>query len=191
MRKTTVGTIVIALILSTLLSACSQSEVGSGTTSTEGSPSLSQADRTHSEASTEPGSTPEPTDSRTPEEMLADIYAAIPDVRFPTLVTETVDLTNAAQFEYNFGIEPPASVKEGAISQPLIGSLAYTLAILRIDEAGDVQAVADAIRAGVNPRKWVCVTATVVDVVVKGQTILLIMDTDAARADAIRSAFLG
>lgn len=137
-----------------------------------------------------PAGQPTADQGKTAEEIVGEIYSQLEGaVEFPSLESRGLDLGDVDAFRYVFGIEPPESAKDAEVSEPIIGSIPYTLAVLTLRDGADVQNIADAIRAGVDPSKWICVTATVVDVVVNQNAILLIMDSDLQRAGSVKSAF--
>lgn len=189
-KRTRIGISLCAgmLMMAMLMTACAK---GGAEGQTTASGTASQAPSSTA-ITTSGGSEGQPTAdaTKTAEEIVGEIYSQLKgNVEFPSLENRSLDLGDAEAFRYIFGIDPPASAKDAEVSEPIIGSLPYTLAVLTLKDKADIQRIADAIQAGVNPSKWICVTATVVDVVVKDNAILLIMDSDVQRAGAVKSAF--
>ncbi len=56
-----------------------------------------------------------------------------------------------------------------------IGSMAYSTVLVEVPAGGDVADVASQIKANVNPAKWVCVAADMVEVATNGNYVLLVM----------------
>ena len=59
----------------------------------------------------------------------------------------------------------------------MIGAIAYSVVLVRMEDGADIEAAKTAIKENVNPRKWVCVEVPEEDVIVKskGDLIILIM----------------
>ena len=123
------------------------------------------------------------------QESLKSIYEkfmANVNAELPSLVETPVDKDN---FEYYFGIKKSANVKSAFVSEPMMGAIPFGISMVRVKEGVDASAIASQMKAGVDPRRWVCVTASYVEVAVKGDVILLVLDDDSARGAAIINAF--
>ena len=106
------------------------------------------------------------------EMPLADIMTTITEgVDAPA--TETMELTkdNFSAFLFIDYIEN----SEALVSESMIGAVAHSVVLLRVDDDADVEAVAEEIKEKMDPRKWICVEAEKSEVLVKGNTILLVM----------------
>ncbi len=164
----------IMLLASTMLfTACAKAEEGGESTTT----------------TTEQGGTqdPAPQDERSLEEIYNEILDGV-TAEMPALVQQKVPNN---RFEYYFGITKPASAKETLVAEPAIGSIPFAITLLRVDASADANALAKEIKEKVDPRRWVCVAATYVETVVKGDVILLVLDGDDARGAEIVNAFKG
>lgn len=62
------------------------------------------------------------------------------------------------RFSWFFGIDYIEGA-EGYSSEAMIGSIAHSVALLRVPEGTDAAALAEEIEQSVDPRKWVCVEA--------------------------------
>lgn len=191
MKNTTkVGVSLCALMLAAAMLLTSCGRAGTDDQTNTSATSSQTAAQTGTSTDEDPAGQPTVGEPKTAEEIVGKIYSRIDaSVEFPTLESRSLDLGDVDAFRYVFGIEPPSSARDAEVSEPLIGSIPYTLAVLTLNSDSDVQSIADAIKSGVDPSKWICVTATVVDVTVKGNAILLIMDSDAQRAAAVKNAF--
>lgn len=69
-------------------------------------------------------------------------------------------------------------IKEGVASEALIGSIAHSVVVLRVNDKVDVEEAKNDIKENANPRKWVCVEAEKVIVKSKGDVIILIMSNN-------------
>ena len=56
-----------------------------------------------------------------------------------------------------------------------MGSIAFSMVMVRVAEGADAMAVAEAMKANINPRKWVCVEADDLMVAGYGDVVMLIM----------------
>lgn len=124
------------------------------------------------------------------EALVDKIYGEISGIEFPSLINGAVDLSDQERFSYVYGIDAPASATSAVASEPMMSSIPYTMALLELNDTSDIASIANSIEKGVDPRKWICVTASTVKTVYKENVILLIMDGDANRAQAVIDAFL-
>ena len=97
---------------------------------------------------------------KTPEFMLGTIPVDLEDEYAPKAFLGLDDLTN---------------VKEAAVSEAMIGSIAYSLALVRVNDAAKAQETAQAMTAGIDTRKWICVEADDVKTAVIGDLVLYVM----------------
>ena len=94
------------------------------------------------------------------------------------------ELPNTMQMEitketsaYYLGIEN-MEFEEAVASEPMMGSIAHSICLVKVKEGTDVEKVKTEIKEKVDPRKWICVGVEREDVIVvnKGNIILLIID---------------
>lgn len=114
----------------------------------------------------------------TVEELLNRIVEKQP-VDFDGEVT-TIDLADTSEegtwrFESTTGLSDPAQLKEAAAFEPLMGSMAFSMVMVRTADAVEPQQIAQAMKEGINPRKWVCVEADDMKVAGCGDVVMLIM----------------
>ncbi|MBR2988010.1 MAG: hypothetical protein IKC63_08325 [Clostridia bacterium] len=102
-----------------------------------------------------------------------------------TTVIDTLNLKDRDTFSYHFFIQPTASVKEAAICQPMIGTIPFFLGILKTSSAADAVSLADTVEENVDPRKLVCATYEHYTAYAIGDTVILVMDGDKARFEAV------
>lgn len=108
--------------------------------------------------------------------LMDSLYAAYPN--FPAelmLGTIPVDLADADSVSYFTGLSDASKVKEAIVSEPMMGSQPYSVVLVRLNDAADAKAVAEAMRDGIDQRKWVCVEADVLRVVACDDVVLLVM----------------
>ena len=73
------------------------------------------------------------------------------------------------------GLEDAASITEAAAFEPMMGSLAFSMVMVRVAPEADAKAVAEAMKAGIDTRKWICVEAGDLQVAGYGDVVMLIM----------------
>lgn len=174
-----------ATLLTTVgLSACMTVDLGdeAGTADKTDDKGESSTDGTNA-GQTPSGDTVEPL-ALSLQEVADSIKSA--DYEYPTLVSTEVE---DERFEYYYGISKPSGVKETLAVEPMIGSIPFSLCLIRVEADSDVAKLASDIKSSVDPSKWVCVTASYVETAVNGDVIILVMDIDHARAQAMIDAF--
>ena len=112
------------------------------------------------------------------EELLNQVVTEQP-VEFmggviPVDVTDTTE-DGLANLKYFTGLETADGITEAAVYEPMMGSIAFSMVMVRVDEGMDALTVAEAMKAGIDPRKWICVEAEEVMVAGSGDVVMLIM----------------
>lgn len=123
------------------------------------------------------------------QKMIKEIYNGCGDTKFPSLATIKLNLSDKDRFSFFFGTDDTSGVVEAAVSEPKMSSIAYSLALVRLDGKTDPEAFADKIEKSVDPGRWVCVVADYIETAVNGRVVLLLLDTDEARVNAILDSF--
>ena len=94
--------------------------------------------------------------------------------------TMPIDLTDSSEdglwnIKYNTGLDSAEGLTDAAVFGPMMGSIAFSMVMVRTAEGTDVKAVAEGMKNGIDPRKWICVEADDVQVVSYGDVVMLIM----------------
>lgn len=89
--------------------------------------------------------------------------------------TMPIDLTDPDGVKYNTGLDSADGITDAAVYGPMMGSIAFSMVMVRVDENTDAQAVAEAMKAGIDPRKWICVEADDLMIASYGDVAMLIM----------------
>lgn len=126
-----------------------------------------------------------PGDTMSLTEMADKLYEGISEDQLPMMLT-TTELT-ADMYEGALFI-PAIEGAEAVVSESMVGSVAHSVALLRLPAGSDVEAVRADIEKNMNPAKWICVQAEKTGVIAHGNTILMVM-TDAAKYDTIVKNF--
>jgi hypothetical protein len=92
----------------------------------------------------------------------------------------TLDLTDTSEdglwMVKNYtGLDNAESISEAAFYEPMMGSIPYSMVMVRVNEGADVKAVAEGMKNGIDTRKWICVEADDLQVVSFGDVAMLIM----------------
>ena len=128
-------------------------------------------------------------DAVEPDGALSDIVDAIYEKADPgyALGTIGVDLTDEYLLSYYTGLTDGSVLTAAVASEPMISSQAFSLIVARVADGQDAKSVAKDMLAGVNPAKWICVSADDMTAAVSGDIVLLVMvneyDDDIASAD--------
>lgn len=114
----------------------------------------------------------------TMEELLNKVIEQNP-VQFMGATTP-VDLTDTSEdgkwiLKSVTGLEDASQITEAAFYEPMIGSIAFSMVMVRTASGVDPKTVAEAMKAGVDPRKWICVEADDMMVAGCGDVVMLIM----------------
>ena len=91
-----------------------------------------------------------------------------------------VDLTDTSEdgkwaVSYFTGLSDAAKITDGAVYESMMGSQAFSLVMVRTAEGTDPKAVAEEMKAGIDPRKWICVGADEIMAAGYGDTVMFIM----------------
>lgn len=89
--------------------------------------------------------------------------------------TMPVDLTDLDALPYFTGLSSAEGVKEAAVSEAMVGSIAYSMVLVRLEEGADAQGIAQQMKDGIDTRKWICVEADDLKVAGYCDVIMLIM----------------
>lgn len=132
------------------------------------------------------------------EDVYKEMYASVDEEERPMLTTvnvleKTEDMTDEdvdAAVEYAIGTTD-IKYKEIYESKPMIGSLAYSVVLVRMEENADVEDAKTKIKENVDPRKWICAEVEKDDVIVKskGDLIILIMVENETLREKIEEGF--
>lgn len=147
--------------------------------STDSTTSVSITDKTGNQGN-------QPSDTAASLKEIYEGFIEKVDAEFPSLVETPVDKDN---FEYYFGISDRSVAASTFVSEPMMGAIPFGISMLRVKDGEDAAKIAAEMKKGVDPRRWVCVTASYVETAVKGDVILLVLDNDSARGAAIIEAF--
>ena len=109
----------------------------------------------------------------TVEALIEKIY----ETKMPefALMTMPVDLADAEMTAWLTGVSDPALLKEAAVSESMMGSQAYSLVMVRVNDAAKSEEVAQMMLDNIDPVKWICVQADDIDAAIYGDLVLFVM----------------
>lgn len=117
-------------------------------------------------------------------EILDGIYEGYNE-EMPMLAT--MEITDQETFEWKT-FATYVEGYEAAISEPMMGSIAHCVVLVRVPDGADAEAVRAEIEEKHDPRTWVCVEAEKTAVVAHNNTIMLVMSS-AALTDVVVANF--
>ena len=117
-------------------------------------------------------------------DIMAKVYEGIPEEELP-MALSNIEVTKDTLANY-VGTSD-IDMKEALASESMVGSIAHSVVLIRMNEGADVAAAVTAIQENANPRKWICVEAENVYVERKGDLIILIMSGE--NADTLKTNF--
>lgn len=113
------------------------------------------------------------------DELMTKVYSQLPEDKTPMGLTNIeVTAENVEGFLGTADIE----YKEALASESMVGSIAHSVVLVRVEDESKVEETMTKIKENVNPRKWLCVGVEEDQVIVKnkGNLIILIMVADGA-----------
>lgn len=122
------------------------------------------------------------------EEISDSIYANATAIEMAMGPAMEIDLADADAANYYLGVASTDSIERAVFSEPMIGSIAYSMCLVKAKADADIEALKAEILDGVNYRKWICVAAEKIAVVNCGSTIMMVMSTE-EMVDDVCNAF--
>ena len=129
-----------------------------------------------------------------PDAELSDMVDAIYKVQPVELMgmeTTAIDLTDETWYGYLAGLtaDNVGKVDAAVISEPMTGSQAYSLVLLRLRDKADAREIADSMEENISMRKWVCVEADKARLVSFDDKLLYVMaDSELVDVDLLADA---
>ena len=107
------------------------------------------------------------------EEIMTKIYEnETPEINVGNL---PVDVADADALFYYTGLSDTSLVKEAVASESMMGSQAYSLVLVRVNDAAKAEEVAQTMLENIDPVKWICVQADDIDAAVYGDLVMVMM----------------
>ena len=124
-----------------------------------------------------------------PVSELEGIMAAVLEIEAPEFMIGSipVDLTDLDGLKYFTGLSSADKISEAVVCEAMMGSQAYSMVFVKVNDAADAKAVAEEMKSGIDQRKWICVEADDMKVSAKDDVVMLIM-VDSEYAEVISAA---
>lgn len=114
----------------------------------------------------------------TMEENVTKIMEKVPVEFMGGLIP--IDLTDTSEdgmwmIQSFTGLDSAEKITDVAAFEPMTGSQAFSLVMVRVADAAEAKAVAEQMKENIDPRKWICVGADEVMAAGYSDTVLFIM----------------
>lgn len=114
--------------------------------------------------------------------MLKTIYKNL-EGTLPELTTEEIDLKETELVESLTGLKSTDDINTLVVSEPVMGSQALEVAVIKTKENTDVTSMMQNIKDNVDMSRWICVSAEKLYIVNSGDVIFMVMaDSDWAKS---------
>ena len=121
-------------------------------------------------------------------EIVDKVYEKNTVELYGTIASMPIDLTDEASVKSITGLENGDKLEFAVVSEPMISSQAYSLVIAKVKDGVNADEVAKAMFDGINPRKWICVSAEKVYATSSGNIVFLVM-TEKEKAQGVYESF--
>jgi len=122
------------------------------------------------------------------EEIANKVIENTSTIEMALMPPQPIDFSDVEVAKYYIGVDPTEKVDSAVSVDPMIGSIPFSMAVIKAKDGADVEALKNEILEGIDLRKWVCVSAEKAIVSNCGNTIIMIMST-VAIADDVYNAF--
>lgn len=122
------------------------------------------------------------------KKMLETIYKNLAD-ELPELTTEEINLKESELVESLTGLKSTDDINTLVVSEPVMGSQALEVAVIKTKEKTDNEAMMQNIKDNVDMSRWICVSAEKLYIVNSGDVIFMVM-ADNDRAKSIYDEFV-
>ena len=189
--KKILALILAALMMMTVLVACGEK--------TEGTENNDVVENDDTAAENTDANTDENTEENSGEENVdassatpAEIIAKLNENKQPQFMIGEipVDLSDVDAVLYYTGLESGEKIKEISVFESMMGSQAYSVVVARLNDAADAEEVANGMKSGINPRKWICVEADDLRVVAAGDLVMLVMISSEYASDVTAADYV-
>lgn len=111
------------------------------------------------------------------KKMLETIYKNLAD-ELPELTTEEINLKESELVESLTGLKSTDDINTLIVSEPVMGSQALEVAVIKTKEKTDNEAMMKNIKDNVDMSRWICVSAEKLYIVNSGDVIFMVMADD-------------
>lgn len=122
------------------------------------------------------------------EEISSKIIENTTKIEMTLYPPKSLELNEIEVVTTYIGIDPTDKVDSVVFTDPMIGSIPFSMCLVKAKDGVDIEALKNEILEGVNYRKWICVAAEKVLVSNCGDTIMMVMSTEEI-VDDVYNAF--
>jgi hypothetical protein len=108
------------------------------------------------------------------------------DGTLASIIEKMYEIKDSDAVQAYTGLSEASDISEIAVSEAMIGSQAYSLVLVRASEGAAAKDIAQAMKEGIDPWKWICVGADDLQVVARGDIVMLAM-VSSELSDAVTS----
>ena len=89
------------------------------------------------------------------QNLINTVYEGQTDTLPPTLNTQIVDVSNVDVLKSFTGLTSNENIDSVVVSEPMIGSQAYSFVLVKVKDGEDANAVAKQMSENIDTRKWI------------------------------------
>lgn len=112
------------------------------------------------------------------QNLINNVYEGLETTLPPTLNTQVIDVSNTDVLKSFTGLTSNQDVDMAVVSEPMIGSQAYSFVLVKVKDGADADKVAKAMSENIDTRKWICVSADKLYATSVDNLALLVMSSD-------------
>ena len=179
--KKMISLLLVVALFAAMAAGCAQkpAETTEPTTEATTEPTTETTTEPTTEATEEVSDPTQGAEAGSLEAMINEIVTIQPvEVMMPTAIP--LDLTDTSEdgafkLKGYTGLEDASMLTEACAYESMVGSIAFSLVLVRVNDAANAETVGQQMKDGIDPRKWICVEANDLQVVGCGDVVMLIM----------------
>lgn len=111
------------------------------------------------------------------QSMLNTIYSSA-NIELLNLETSSIDINDEMMISSFTGLKSNTDVEEVVVSAPLMNAVAYSLAIVKVNEKADIEQMKQEMLDNIDMRRWICVSAEKLYITNYENIIFLVMSSE-------------
>lgn len=179
--KKMISLLLVVALFAAMAAGCAQkpAETTEPTTEATTEPTTEATTEPTTEATEEVSDPIQGAEAGSLEAMINEIVTIQPvEVMMPTAIP--LDLTDTSEdgafkLKGYTGLEDASMLTEACAYESMVGSVAFSMVLVRVNDAANAETVGQQMKEGIDPRKWICVEANDLQVVGCGDVVMLIM----------------
>lgn len=130
------------------------------------------------EAASVPTTNPQLPPSGYLEELVSEIYENSSEINMALMPPMEINLDDSDEISYYLGVSSAESIDRAVYSEPIIGSIAYSLCLVEVKDGADVDGLKKEILENIKCNKWLMVSSEKALVASFENIIILVLGTD-------------